>query len=220
MKETFFHSYLGKLCLLLVVILLIIQALPHKTVHRSRLSTVWKLPLNTGARQDWRSVYLEADAHFLAWRRTHNPRKPRRHTGIDLQNGKYWGGPGEPVYAMATGKVLGVFDSHPHQRIVIEHQLADGRTVWSAYIHITASRVRVGDFVDSETVIARRLNQSELNQYGSEYNHVHIEIMKKLPPLVNGQYQWMSTRCYSESQVTQYFYNPKRFLSRRWQGIN
>ncbi|MBN2089576.1 M23 family metallopeptidase [candidate division KSB1 bacterium] len=179
----------------------------------------WLLPLDTGNRRMWSSIVFESDAHFKALRPTWRYRGVRLHTGLDLQNGGQngtLGGPGENVFAIAAGVVIKISGSLPNKRIVIEHKLPDGRTVWSSYLHIAEPQVREGEQVTSQTVIARRLNFAELRRYGRAYNHLHFEIFKKLPVPRNNHYTWMSQFCYNSGQVDKYFYDPVTFLKERW----
>lgn len=179
------------------------------------IATVWKLPLNTIDRQNWSTVNLEADAYFKNLRAPFGTVKLHYHTGIDLQNGTSTT-PGEPVYAIATGKVIAIEDPSPQRRITIEHQLPNGEKVWSVYIHIIDEKVTVGDIVDSETVIARLMNAAELEKHGQEYNHLHLEIMKKISPAVVDFYQRKTFTCYNNQEVDEYFYNPEEFLKNQF----
>jgi hypothetical protein len=175
------------------------------------IATVWKLPLNTLDRQDWSTVSFERDAYFKNLRAPFGTVKLHYHTGIDLQNGAMKSS-GEPVYAIATGKVIAIEDPPPQRRITIQHLLPNGEKVWSIYIHIIDEKVNVADIVDSETVIARLMNAAELEGYGQEYDHVHLEIMKKMPPYFVDFNQRKTFTCYSSQQVDEYFYNPEEFL--------
>ena len=178
-------------------------------------ATPWKLPLNTTDRQDWSTIFLESDAHFKALRAPFDSVKLHYHTGIDLQK-RTIGIPSEPVYAIAAGKVIAIEDSPPQRRITIEHLLPNIKKVWSVYIHIIDEQVNVGDSVDTETVIARLMNATELAYYGWDYNHVHLEIMKKPPFHVAEFYQRKTFSCYSVEEVDKYFYNPEEFLKNRF----
>ena len=175
------------------------------------IATVWKLPLNTNDRKDWSTVFLEPDAHFKALRAPFDSVKLHYHTGIDLVN-KTTESPGEPVYAIAAGRVIAIEDPPPQRRITIEHRLPNGEKVWSVYIHIIDEKVKVGDTVNSETVIAQLMNATELEYFGWDYNHVHLEIMKKLPPNVAKFYQRKTFSCYTIAEVDKYFYDPEEFL--------
>ncbi len=175
------------------------------------VAVIWKLPLNTADRQDLSTAFLESDAHFKALRAPFGPVKLHYHTGIDLQNGNTETAP-EPVYAIAAGKVVAIEDSPPQRRITIEHTLPDGKKVWSIYIHIIDEQVKVGDIVDTETVIARLMTLTELQMYGLEYNHVHLEIMKQMPIYATDFQQRKTFTCYTEREVDEYFFNPEEFL--------
>ncbi len=179
------------------------------------IATVWKLPLNTIDRQDWATLVFEPDAHFKALRAPFDSIKLHYHTGIDLQNTNAVGS-GQPVYAVAAGKVIAIEDPPPQRRITIQHTLVEGTKVWSVYIHIINERVRVGDIVDTETVIARLMNAAELERYGQEYNHVHLEIMKKIPPAFVDVNQRKTFTCYTDQEVDEYFYNPETFLKNQF----
>lgn len=182
-------------------------------------SLEWFLPLDTGNRRNWSTAHITNSARFKARRRTAQNGGARFHTGIDFQNGGNngrRGGPGEPVYAMANGIVFGIFGKLPNKRVVLMHRLGNGRAIWSSYLHIAEPRVVGNEYVTPNTVIARRMNQAELNRYGQHFNHVHVEILRRLPPRFYGQYQWMSQYCYTEEQVDRYFYNPQIFLQKMW----
>lgn len=183
------------------------------------MATVWKLPLKTVDRQDWSTVRLEPDAHFKSLRAPFGPVKLHYHTGIDLQNGSVIE-PGEPVYAIAAGKVIAIEDPPPQRKIVIEHVLPDENRIWSVYYHIIGEQVQVGDRVDTETIIARIMNASELDTYGWEYNHVHLEIMKKLSPPVSEYYERKTFTCYSAAEVDAYFSDAEVWLKNHFEKSN
>lgn len=192
-------------CLLVYLVLFGIQS------NSQSVARVWKLPLNTMNRADWSTITFEADAHFKALRAPFGPVKLHYHTGTDLQNGNATLD-GESVYAIAAGKVIAIEDPPPQRRITIEHTLPDGSKVWSVYIHIIDEQVAVGDLVDSETMIARLMTLPELEQYGREFNHLHLEIMKHRPTDALDFQHRKTFTCYTEQEVDEYFYNPEKFL--------
>ena len=171
----------------------------------------WKLPINTVDRQNLGTLFFEHDAHFKALRAAFDNIKQHYHTGLDIRSGRI-DFAGEPVYAIATGKVIAIEDPPPQRRITIQHLLPNGKKIWSVYIHIIEETVAIGEIVDSETMIARTMNAAELEVYGSEYNHVHLEIMKKLPPPASAYYQRKTFTCYTEQEVDKYYYDPELFL--------
>lgn len=233
MKSDFYSRFIGKPSLLILIIFLGLylftpeakqkirsitnsqKSRPTQSYPRSRkLINTWLLPLDTGDRTNWNSIIFESDAHFMAYRKGQGKRL-RLHTAIDMQNGGDGGtrgGPGEIVYSMGPGIVLGTFDRLPNHRVVIEHLLENGRKFWTAYVHINESLVSPGEAVDAFSPIARRMNLRELDYYGIQFDHVHVEVMKKFPPMIDGKFKWMTFHCYTPEQVYEYFYNPKIFL--------
>ncbi len=162
----------------------------------------WLTPLNTGKRSDWKSLLLFRKGGFLAERAAYAHLQSHVHTGIDLQNRK-GGGPGEPVYAAAKGKVFNVALQAQGTRVTIQHLLANGEVVYTSYIHVAGVLVKKGQWVDNRTVIARRFNRDELKKYGSFYNHLHFQVHKnKFIPEYTVQ-----TKTISEAQER--FYDPE-----------
>lgn len=187
------------------------------------IAHVWKLPLRTADRQDWSTVLFEPDAKFKTMRSPFGQVKLHYHTGADIQVKEEFGfvdAPGMPVYAIAAGKVVAIEDPMPQRRITIEHKLPDGKTVWSAYCHISDAQVSVNQLVDEETVIARRMNREELDHYGWEYDHVHLEILKKLPVYVTDYYHRKTFTCDTEAEVDEYFFDPVFFLNFQFASEN
>jgi len=179
----------------------------------------WKLPIETADRQDWATVFFEHDALFKTKRAAFTNVKLHYHTGVDIQaNGRHGklDSPGMPIFAVAAGKVVAIEDEVPQRRITIEHKLPDGTVVWSVYCHIAEERVVTHEVVSSETIIARRMNGRELDQHGWEYNHVHLEIQKKLLDSEGEFYHRKTFTCYSEEDVDEYFYDPILFLKRQF----
>ena len=175
------------------------------------IANIWKLPLETDNRQNWSTIIMEPDAHFKALRAPFENVKLHYHTGIDLQS-RNNNRPEESIYPIAAGKVIAIEDPPPQRRITIEHILPDRTKVWSVYIHIMAEKVKVGHIVNTETVIARLMNPVELENFGWEYHHIHLEIMKKLPPFASEFYERKTFTCYTEDEVDEYFYDPVVFL--------
>ncbi len=174
----------------------------------------WKIPYQAADRQDLSNLYLEPDAGFKAQRPTYDGIPSHLHTGVDLQL-KSPGGPGEPIYAIAKGQVVQIADPPPLRRIVIRHRLPNGRSVWSVYLHIIGEKVAVGDWVTPETIIARRMNNAELDFMGWEYNHLHLEIMKSPPFRVNDTFKRKTYICRTEAEVDKYFIDPIKFLKQQ-----
>jgi murein DD-endopeptidase MepM/ murein hydrolase activator NlpD len=83
------------------------------------------------------------------------------------------------VYAIGKGLVIRVFKRFPHKSIVIKHDLPDGKNIYSIYTHVEDIEVKIGDWIDGNTVLARLFNQKELEDSGfGTLNHLHLEIRK------------------------------------------
>ncbi|MCU0645737.1 MAG: M23 family metallopeptidase [bacterium] len=184
--------------------------------RNTSIAEAWKLPIQTNDRQNWSTVLKDPDAHFKALRAEFGPVKLHYHTGVDIRN-KSYDIPGEPVYPIAAGKVIAIEDSPPQRRIVVEHLLPNREKIWSVYIHIIDEQVNVGDAIDTETVMARLMNIAELEIYGQDYHHVHLEIMKKLPPYAAEFYQQKTFTCFTKHEVDEYYFDPELFLKEHFQ---
>lgn len=139
----------------------------------------WLTPLDTGKRSDWKSLLLFRKGAFLADRATYAHLQLHVHTGIDLQN-RSGGGPGEPVYAAAKGKVFDVKIQAQGTRVTVQHLLPNGESVYTSYIHVAGVQVKKGERVGPNTVVARRFNRAELEKYGAFYNHLHFQVHKRV----------------------------------------
>lgn len=94
------------------------------------------------------------------------------HAGIDLA-----GDFKERVFSIGRGRVVHIFRQFPHKTIVIQHYHPDGTSVYSVYTHVEEIDVEKGDWVDSDTPLARLLDREELEKadFGTP-NHLHLEI--------------------------------------------
>ena len=162
----------------------------------------WLVPLDTGKRKDWNSLLIPKEGGFLAERPAYAHMENHFHTGVDLQN-RYRGGPGEPVYAVAKGKVHDVKIQAERTRVTLLHLLPNGEVVYTSYIHVAGVKVKKGRWVDSSTVIARRFNREELKKYGKIYNHLHFQVHK------NRFVPEDTVRSKTRGEVAERFYDPK-----------
>jgi len=172
----------------------------------------WLTSLDTGKRHEWKSLLIPKEGGFLAERPAYGHLSSHVHTGVDLQN-RYRGGPGEPVYAVAKGKVFDVRFQEQGTRITIQHFLPSGEVLYTSYIHVAEVRVKKGMRVDSQTVIARRFNRNELKKHGQFYNHLHFQVHKgKFVP----EYT-VTTRTKEEAEER--FYDPKAIFYQHHQDV-
>jgi len=187
--------------------LLFLALFPGVINRRAEKAVVreWLTPLDTGRREDWDTILVSKKGKYLSPRAAYAHLEEHLHTGIDLQN-RHGGGPGEPVYAVAQGKVFDVKIQGAGTRVSIAHLLPDGEMIYSSYIHMAGIRVKKGQRVDSSTVLGRRLNRQELAKYGSYYNHLHFQIHR-------GKFNAADTiQSKKENAVRKKFYDPFEFL--------
>lgn len=145
------------------------------------------------------------------------------HTGIDIKrpNGNY---NGEPIFPLAPGRVISLRDDGPFAQIIVEHKLNHIGRFWSVYEHIAGISVTLGEQVSSEEPLARFMNRKELEKYGWQFDHFHLEILKvkpraiqPTPVLPHYLYQSYNLECYSPEDLTSYYYDPLEFLRDRLQ---
>lgn len=150
-------------------------------------------------------------------------RKPRPgipahfHTGIDIirPTDNYLD---EPIFPIARGKVISKRDDGPYANMIIEHEYKSLK-FWSLYEHISGIIVNLNDNVITDQPIAHFLNKSELDRYGWQFDHFHLEILKVQPIKLEPNeehpdllFKAYSLVCYTEYDLDKYYYNPIEFL--------
>ena len=150
-------------------------------------------------------------------------RKPRPgipahfHTGIDIMRptDNYVD---EPIFPIARGKVISKRHDGPYANLIIEHDYL-GIKFWSLYEHISGIIVNLNDDVFPNQPIAHFMNKSELDRYGWQFDHFHLEILKVQPMKLEPNkehpallYKAYSLVCYTEDDLNKYYYNPIIFL--------
>ena len=177
------------------------------------------LPIHTYDRSSPDQIRLTDIGVFGLWRKERANVPGHYHTGIDIRR------PGqnytnEPIYPISFGTVISVRNDGPYAQIIIEHNFQSEK-YWTVYEHIAEIKVIVGDEADPMKPVARFMNKNELNRYGWQFDHVHLEILKQKPlPLAKDENNPMryfnsySLICYTKQQLLYYFYDPLDFLSR------
>lgn len=139
------------------------------------------------------------------------------HTGIDIKR------PGnnyenEPVFSIAKGKVISKRTDGAYAQLIIEHEFGN-KKIWSVYEHISGIKVKVNDLVVPEKPIARFMNKQELNKFGWQFDHFHMEILKLAPiRLVPSKihperfYNAFSLICHSQKDLLEHYYDPIEFI--------
>jgi len=141
------------------------------------------------------------------------------HAGIDIRRPRpnY---DNEPIFPIYSGRVISLRNDGPFAQIIIEHQFPDDQKFWSAYEHIAGIRVEVGDTVSLGKPIARFMNHNELDRFGWQFDHLHLEILKIPPrPIIPKKntpqryYVTYNLECFSCDVLEKYYYNPVEFLN-------
>jgi hypothetical protein len=177
------------------------------------------VPVNIKDRKDISKIQLTPIGTFGLVRKERKTVPSHLHTGIDIKRptANY---NNEPVFPLSEGKVISKRTDGPYAQVIIEHEL-NGRKFWTIYEHIAGIKVNVNDIVDPEKAIARFMNKAELNQYGWQFDHFHLEILKikpmKLIPVKSHPdrfYNSYSLICFKKEDLDKYYYDPMDFISR------
>ena len=177
------------------------------------------LPVNSADRKSISGLSLSEIGQFGLLRKARPGIPAHYHTGIDIRRpGKNYND--EPVYPVCEGRVISIRRDGPYAQIIIEHQ-ADVK-FWTSYEHVAGIRVRLNESVRPSTPVARFMNREELDRYGWQFDHFHLEILKICPSVIrpdrsNPERRFSSYTlvCFTKKDLDKYFYNPVEFLSDR-----
>lgn len=141
---------------------------------------------------------------FLDWSSSSNSWHPGEDWNIP---GAGNGDQGEPVYAIAHGKVIfSGWNSALGNVILLQHKTLDGNFVWSQYAHLDRLDVSKGELVQRRQQIGT-VGRGPNNRYSA---HLHFEIRKhnltaNAWPRTNGV-PW------DKGKVLKYWLNPSEFI--------
>lgn len=181
----------------------------------------WYLPILVDNRQSWWDVQLTEIGHFGHYRPPRPGIPEHLHTAIDLRrpSDDYIN---EPIFPIGKGRVISFRDDGPYAQIIIEHIHGDD-TLWSVYEHLGAVEVMIGQRVDENDRIGRFMNSVQLDRYGHHFDHLHLEIMKKHPPLREPhptqeflRYGTYALVCYTQRELYSHYYAPHQFFTEMW----
>jgi hypothetical protein len=175
------------------------------------------IPVLLGDRHDITTIKLTEIGEFGLLRKARVDIPEHYHTGIDIKRpGKNY--ESEPIFPVAKGLVISNRTDGPYANLIIEHVI-NGQKIWTLYEHISGIRVKVGDIVDLNSPVARFMNKAELNKYGWQFDHFHLEIIKVMPIRTNPSrenperfYNSYSLICYTRSDLQKYYFDPVSFL--------
>ena len=175
------------------------------------------IPVLLKDRHDISNIHLTEIGKFGLLRKARNNIPEHYHTGIDIKR------PGhnyesEPIFPVAKGIVISKRTDGPYANLIIEHEI-NGQKIWTLYEHISEIQLKVTDSVDPTTSIARFMNKDELNRYGWQFDHFHLEIIKIRPQRTNPTkdnperfYNSYSLVCYSINDLQKYYFDPISFF--------
>lgn len=175
------------------------------------------LPIKSSNRNDISSIRLTKIGNFGEWRKERPGVPAHHHAGIDIMRPtKNY--ENEPIFPIANGKVISIRTDGPYAQIIIEHNI-NSINFWTLYEHIAGIRVNINDVVSPQKPIARFMNRNELDKYGWQFDHFHLEVMKvkpqqimpslKHPERFNNAY---SLICFTVTELNKYYFDPLEFL--------
>lgn len=167
----------------------------------TKVVSAWMVPFDTPNRYDIRSIRVVSvfGDHRESYLKGHI------HTATDLipatRSALTY------IYPMAEGVVCSIHLSHPHKTIVIRHQLANGKTLYTSYKHLEEIYVSTGTQVNQQTKIARLYTREETKKYKGNYDHLHLEIRKSFYDY--GCASWLTM---NKADLNELFYDPMVFM--------
>jgi hypothetical protein len=175
------------------------------------------LPFDASNRKDFSLIKLTQIGEFGMLRKPRPNVPAHYHAGIDIKR-PHSNYSNEPIYPIANGKVISKREDGPFANIIIEHEF-NGLKFWTVYEHIAGVKVKVNDQVSAYNPIARFMSKPELDKHGWQFDHFHLEVLKRKPvPLqhVSGYperfYNSYSLVCFSYDDLIRYYYNPLEFF--------
>ena len=173
----------------------------YQDIKPAEVISAWMVPFDTTNRYDIRSIRVVSvfGDHRESYLKGHI------HTATDLIPAKrsaltY-------IYPMAEGVVCSIHLGHPHKTIVIRHQLANGKTMYTSYKHLEEIYVSTGTQVNQQTKIARLYTREETKKYKGNYDHLHLEIRKSFYDY--GCASWLTM---NKTDLNELFYDPMVFM--------
>jgi len=173
----------------------------YTEVEPTEPAETWHLPFNLPDRSNLNNIsFISA---FGAYRSTRV--KGHKHSGVDIvpadKKSKL------DVYPVSKGIVCFVNHDAPVKTVIIKHKLKDGPAIYSSYIHLKEIYAERGKMVNESTKIGVLYTKSEALKYGGNFDHLHLEIKKRID-----DYSCASWLCMSREELDEYFINPYNFL--------
>jgi len=187
--------------------------------HFSICAQSIQLPIDVQNRHALEELKLTEIGVFGLMRKARPEVKSHLHTGIDIQrpnnNFEY-----NPIFPIADGVVISIRDDGPYAQLIIEHN-HNGIKFWTVYEHIAGIEVNLNETVTTDRPLARYMNIEELNKFGWQFDHFHLEILKikpmklkTVPQLPDRHFHSYTLICYDEYDLLKYFHHPVEFFKR------
>ncbi len=175
-----------------------------------------RLPVSTADRSALETLRLTEIGKFGLKRKSRPGIPAHLHTGIDIRRPKS-NFVNEPIFPISEGVVISKRSDGPFAQLIIEHRSKAG-SYWTIYEHIAGIEVTLWEPVNPDTPIARFMNLKELNRYGWQFDHLHLEVMKIRPIQLTDpsnperKFTTYSLSCFEESELLSRYFNPIDFL--------
>lgn len=188
----------------------------------ARGDSEWYLPIAAADRQSLHGVRITPIGDFGRPRKARPEAPAHLHAGVDFMR------PGSfsresAVYPVGPGTVISVRDDGPFAQIMVAHGRMGEAGPWSVYEHVAGIKVRPGDKVTPRLTMARFMTRAELNRYGWQFDHLHLEILKAAPKpirpterLPQRLFSSPNLGCGNKAELARIFYDPARFLDSTW----
>lgn len=182
------------------------------------LQSSFFIPINANNRKDISQIQLTEIGKFGLIRKERKTVPWHFHTGIDFKRpSKNYNN--EPIFVIATGKIISKRTDGPYAQLIVEHHIGN-KFFWTLYEHIAGITSNLNETVAPDKPIARFMNKTELNKYGWQFDHLHLEILKIKPISIKPDklhperlFNSYTLVCLKPSDLEKYYYNPIVFLS-------
>jgi murein DD-endopeptidase MepM/ murein hydrolase activator NlpD len=183
------------------------------------LKSYYSLPVYTVNRRSISTLAITEIGGFGLVRKARPGIPAHYHTGIDIKRPaiNYHD---EPIFPIIAGIVISKRQDGPYAQLIIQHE---NPAFWTVYEHIAGIKVNLNDHVSPDSPVARFMNRTELNRYGWQFDHFHLEILKiqpirlKVDPLnPDRKFSSYTLVCYTKEELNKYFYNPLDFMQNKF----
>lgn len=182
----------------------------------------WYLPIAVEDRQSLKEVRITRIGDFGRPRKARPEARAHLHAGLDfMRPGGYDREAG--IFPIGPGTVISMRDDGPFAQIIVAHGGKEKDGPWSVYEHVAGITVRPGDIVTPRLPMARFMTGAELDRYGWQFDHLHLEVLRRAPKPVrpterNPHRRFLSPNldCLDKAELARGYFDPGRFLDSAW----